>query len=256
MAYAKTYVYNNALTPEQNTLCAHLYSMKVSVMADALALQFSEPNNDLLTFEERVRNIIDSEWSLRDSRKFNKVLKNADLKYPMADFDSSIYDADRQLDTTTIERLQTCGFIDEKRNLLISGKTGAGKTYLGCAICVAACHQYRTVKYKRANRLIEEFDRVRAQDGYLAFLDELISYDLLVIDDFGLMPLDLDRCRDLFELIESREGFKSTMILSQVPFDNWYDLFGEKTYADACMRRIFSKAYRLDMNGRDMSQGI
>ena len=254
MAQSSKFVYNENLTREQNSLIAHLYSMKLSKMAESLREQFSEPNKDLLTFIERITEVIDSEWVFREDKKFNRFLKKADLKYPAADFDRSIYEADRCLDTVMIERLQTCSFIEEKRNVLISGKTGAGKTYLACALCVVACQRYYSVKYTRANRLIGELERARSQDCYLETMDKFIAHDLLVIDDFGLMPLDLDRCRDLFELIESRELRKSTIILSQLPFSNWYDLFPEKTYADACIRRMFSKAFRLEMNGRDMTQ--
>jgi len=228
--------------------------MRLSQMAEALAEQFTNTNEDLLTFEERITQVINQEWDYRDTRKFNKYLKKADLKYPAADFDQSLYESDRLLDTTAIERLQTLEFIDQKKNLLISGKSGAGKTYLANALCVEACHHFYTVRYTRANRLNLEFENARANDTYKAYIDKLISYELLVIDDFGLMSLDLDKCTDLFELIESREGRSSTIILSQLPFNNWYDLFGDKTYADAILRRLIPRSYKLEMNGRDMTQ--
>ena len=110
------------------------------------------------------------------------------------------------------------------------------------------------MKYTRANRLNLEFEAARANDTYKDQMDKLVSYDLLVIDDFGLMSLDLEKCSDLFELIESREMRNSTIILSQLPFENWYDLFADKTYADAIIRRLVAHAYRLEMNGRDMTQ--
>ena len=141
-----------------------------------------------------------------------------------------------------------------QKNLLISGKSGAGKTYLASAFCVEACHRFYTVKYTRANRLNLEFEAARANDTYRDQMDKLVSYDLLVIDDFGLMSLDLEKCADLFELIESREMRNSTIILSQLPFENWYDLFADKTYADAIIRRLVTHSYRLEMNGRDMTQ--
>lgn len=246
--------YNDALTPEQNLLCEHLRSMKMSKMAETLESQYMNPNSDLRPFDERVTEVIESEWQFRYNKKLNRFLKKAHLKYPMADFDKTLYDPTRMLDTTTIERLQTLSWIDEKRNLLISGSSGAGKTYLGNAFCVAACRQFHTVYYIRANRLIQDLERARLQENYIDYLDQLTSYDLLVIDDFGLMTLDLDKCRDLFEVIEGRDSFRSTMVISQIPFNDWYDLFSEKTYADACIRRLQNKAYRLEMNGRDMSQ--
>lgn len=141
MSTTKQYKYNDVLSKEQNILCSRLCSMRLSQMSQALAAEFTESNEGLLTFEERITKVINREWEYRDSRKFNKFLKKAGLKYPAADFDKSLYDPDRMLDTTTIERLQTLQFIDEKKNLLISGKSGAGKTYLANALCVEACHR-------------------------------------------------------------------------------------------------------------------
>lgn len=246
--------YNDRLSPEQNLLCNHLRSMRMSKMAEALESQYLNPNSDLRTFDERVTEIIESEWQFRYDKKYNKYLKKAHLKYPTADFDRTLYDPERLLDTSSIERLQSLAWIEEKRNLLISGSSGAGKTYLGNAFCIAACRQFHTVYYIRANRLIQELERARLKETYIDYLDQMTSYDLLVIDDFGLMTLDLDKCRDLFEVIEGRDSFRSTMVISQIPVDDWYDLFGEKTYADACIRRLNSKAYRIEMNGKDMSQ--
>lgn len=254
MSTTKQYKYNDVLSKEQNILCSRLCSMRLSQMSQALAAEFTEPNEGLLTFEERITKVINREWEYRDSRKFNKFLKKAGLKYPAADFDKSLYDPDRMLDTTTIERLQTLQFIDEKKNLLISGKSGAGKTYLANALCVEACHRFYSVKYSRANRLNLEFEAARANKTQKEQMDTLVSYDLLVIDDFGLMSLELNRCTDLFELIEAREMRGSTIVLSQLPFENWYDLFADKTYADAIIRRMVAHSYRLEMNGRDMTQ--
>ena len=254
MSTLARYKYNDSLSKEQNVLCSHLCSMRLSQMSQALAEEFMEPNEGLLTFEERITKVVNQEWEYRDSRKFNKFLKKAGLKYPAADFDTSLYEPDRMLDTVTIERLQTLQFIDEKKNLLISGKSGAGKTYLASAFCVEACHRFYTVKYTRVNRLNLEYEVARANDTYKDQMDKLVSYDLLVIDDFGLMSLDLEKCADLFELIESRDMRNSTIILSQLPFENWYDLFADKTYADAIIRRLVAHSYRLEMNGRDMTQ--
>jgi DNA replication protein DnaC len=189
---------------------------------------------------------------LETAPHFRRILH---LRYPDADFDQTIYEADRALDTVTIERLENCSWIDEKKNLLITGSSGAGKTYLANAFCVAACHQSRSVRYYSTGRLINELKRSNAQDSdtYLAFTDELAGYDLLVIDDFGFMSLDLDDCRYLFEVLEQRETVKSTMVISQFAVNQWYDFFGQKTYADACLRRMTAGAYRIEMNGRDMS---
>lgn len=150
-----------------------------------------------------------------------------------------------------VELLAKGDWIDEPNNLLITGGAGAGKTHVACALCVTALHQMRTVKYIRANYLLQESAHAHSEDNYYEYSNKMAGYDLLVIDDFGLMDLNLDKCRDLFEIIEARDCRKSTVIISQMPVANWYQLFGDNTYADACLSRMTSKAYRLDFPGRD-----
>ena len=180
------------------------------------------------------------------------MLKKATLKYPNADFDEAIYEPDRMLDTHTIELLQKCEWIDEPKNLLITGSAGAEKTLIANALCITALHQLRTVKYIRANTLIMENEKARMNNNSYDYTNQMAAYDLLVIDDFGFMDLDIDKCRDLFEVIETRDCRKSTMIVSQFPVIKWWELFKNDTYADACLSRMTSKAYRLECNGRDM----
>ncbi|MDO4515330.1 MAG: ATP-binding protein [Lachnospiraceae bacterium] len=255
MAYTiKNYAYNDRLSREENLLLDHLYKFKVSHMAAALEKQFLDPNMELEDFHTRISDIINYEWDQRQTAKFNKLLKKATLKYPAADFDETIYEPDRMLDTHTIELLQKCTWIDEPKNLLITGSTGAGKTYIANALCIAALRQMRSVKYIRANTLLQESEKARQNNQALEYINEMASYDLLVIDDFGLMDLDLDKCCDLFEIIETRDSRKATIIASQLPVIRWWDLFKDKTYADACLSRMTSKAYRLECNGRDMRQ--
>ena len=240
------------LTPGQVQICDRLRQMKLSGMAEALEQQLLDPNADLCGFDERFETIVNYEWEMRFNKKFSRFLKNATLKYPQADLDETIYDPDRLLDTTAIERLSACGWIEEGRNLIITGATGAGKSYLANALCIAALRQFKPAKYIRANTLMNELERARLKSEYLDYVNQLAKLDLLIIDDFGLMELDLDKCRDLFEVIDSRESRKSTMVVSQLPVKAWYELFADSTYADACLDRIVHKAYRLELNGRNM----
>lgn len=256
MAYLhKNYIYNDKLSTEENILLDRLYKLRLSHMAEAFEKQLLNPNMELESFETRITEIINCEWDGRQTSKFNKLLKKATLKYPSADFDESIYEADRILDTHTIELLQKCEWIDEPKNLIITGSSGAGKTYISNALCIEALHQLRTVKYIRANSLLMESERARQLNQAYEYTNQLASYDLLVIDDFGLMELDIDKCRDLFEVIESRDCKKSTMIVSQFPVIKWWEFFKNNTYADACLSRMTAKAYRLECNGRDMRKG-
>ena len=255
MAYRqKNYTYNDKLSKEENLLLDHLFKIKASHMAAELERQFLDPNSELEDFHTRITKLINYEWDQRQAANLNKLLKKATLKYPAADFDETIYEPDRLLDTHTIELLQKCTWIDEPKNLLITGSTGAGKTYLANALCVTALRQMRSVKYIRANTLLQETEKARMNGTSLEYINEMASYDLLVIDDFGLMELSLDKCSDLFEIIETRDTRKSTVIASQIPVIRWWDMFKDNTYADACLSRITSKAYRLECNGRDMRQ--
>lgn len=258
MAYQrKEYIYNGQLSKEENFILDKLYKLRLSHMAEALEKQFLNPNSELDGFITRLSDIVSYEWDQRQATKFNKLLKKATLKYPAADFDESIYEPDRMIDTHTLEKLQECRWIDEAKNLLITGSAGAGKTHIANALCICALQQLMSVKYIRANTLLQESEKARmVSGGSYEYINQMAAYDLLVIDDFGLMELDLDQCRDLFEIIETRDCKKSTMIVSQLPVLKWWDLFKDNTYADACLSRMTSKAYRLECNGRDMRKSI
>lgn len=233
-------------------LCNKLKTMRLSAMAETLEAQLADPNSNLRSFDDRIFEVINAEWDVRYSKKYNRFLKKATLKYPAADIDASIYDADRFLDTSVIEQLATCKWIEEHRNLLITGSTGSGKTYISNALCVSALRQFKTVRYIKASTLIYELEQASVKGEYLDYTKKLAALDLLVIDDFGLMELDIDKCRNLFEVIDSRDCFHATLIISQLPVRSWYDLFKDNTYADACMDRIIHNAYRLEFNGRNM----
>ena len=246
----------NATTPDSREIitCERLRQLKMSGMADAFEKQLNDSNADLTCFEERFADIVEHEWRLRYDKKFNRLLKLAKLRYPSADIDDTINDPARKLDTASIMKLSECHWIDEGKNLLITGMTSSGKTYLCNALCISALRQMKTVRYVRANTLMLELEQARLKTEYLDYVGTIARLDLLAIDDFGLMELDLDKCRDLFEVIDGRDGRRSTIIVSQFPVKTWFDLFKEHTYADACLARITDKrhCYRLEMNGISM----
>ncbi len=126
---------------------------------------------------------------------------------------------------------------------MVTGQTGSGKSYMANALCISALRQFKTVRYMRASHLIDELNRAETIGTYRECLSQMAAYDLLAIDDFGLMQLDLNKCRNLFEVLESRDPYKSTMVISQFPVKSWYDLFQEHTYADACLTRLLNNSY-------------
>lgn len=240
------------LTLEDYEICNKLKSMRFSGMAEALEEVFLNPNADLLPFHEKVRRIVDAEWDLRYNKKLNRFIKKATLKYPGADFDETIYDPERMLDSHIIEELAKCNWIEQGKNLIVTGKSSSGKSYLANALCICSLRRFKTVKYIKASQLINELSKAEKMDNYQEVLNQMASYDLLAVDDFGLMNLDINKCRNLFEVFDSRDPHKSTLVISQIPVASWYDMFQEHTYAEACLARLLSEAYRLEMNGRNM----
>ena len=214
---------NLSLTHEELLICERLRSLRMSGMADAFESQMLDPNADLSPFIERFTEIVNHEWQVRYDKKFKRYLKQAHLRYPDADLDETIYDPARKLDTTAIERLATCHWIDEGKNLLITGMTSSGKTHLSNALCISALRQLKTVRYIRANTLMLELEQARLKSTYLEYVTALS---------------------------------RSTIIISQFPIKSWFDLFREHTYADACLARITDKrhSYRLEMNGISMRE--
>ena len=229
-----------------------LRKLHLSSMVEAYQAQIENPNSDLRSFDDRFKEIVNYEWDARYNKKINRFIKKATLKYPDADFDESIYEADRLLDTKAIEALCELTWIRDARNILITGSTGAGKTYLANALCITAIRRFYNVKYIKSSAVIHGLEKAEIDKTYDEVLKKYSSYDVLALDDFGLMELDIDKCRNLFELIDSRESRKPTVIISQLPVSSWYDLFKDNTYADASMDRLIHKAYRIEMNGKNM----
>ena len=244
------------LTHEEIMICERLRSMRLSGMADAFESQMLDPNADLTPFMKRFTDIVDHEWQIRYDKKFARYLKQAHLRYPHADLDESLYDPARMLDTAVIEQLATCHWIDEGKNVLIIGKTSSGKTHLCNALCISALRRLKTVRYIKASTLILEMEQARLKSTYMDYIRAISKIDLLAIDDFGLMELDVDGCRDLFEVIDARTERKSTIVISQFPIKAWFDIFKDQTFADGCLARLTDKriSYRIEMNGISMRE--
>lgn len=231
----------------------YLNEMSLSTMSLKLDEQIKDPNIGLKSADERIIDMVSAEYLARYSKKIKTELKKSNIKYPGADPSDLIVGPDREMDKLVFDKLITCGFIDEKKNLILTGPCGCGKTWIACAIGVKAATQLKTVRYFSTSKLVTTLrTKANMDDGsYARMLDSLAKLDLLILDDVGMMELDLRSCRVFFELLDSRDQNGSIIFISQYPVKKWYSLFESATYADASLSRATGGAYRLDIKGKD-----
>lgn len=229
-------------------LVNQLQQLKLNGMALGLKEQSEKPLHQELTFEERLGLLLSRELTAKDNRRVHNLLRQAKLRQ-LACIEEVQYEAARALNKSYFLTLATGDFIRHKQNLLITGPTGCGKSYLACALGHQACRQGLSVRYLRLTRFIEELTIAHADGRYSSLLQQLLKTDLLILDDFGLTPLTLAQRHDLFNLIEDRHQLKSTLITSQLPIKHWYDYIGEPTLADAILDRLLENAHRLELQG-------
>jgi DNA replication protein DnaC len=226
-----------------------LTAMRLAGMARAWLEQQKDPDIAALGFDERFGLLVDAELTYRDDRRLKRLLDEAKLRLTNACVEDIDCTASRGLDKATVRQVATCAWIHDHRNLLVTGPTGTGKTYVGCAFAQQACrHGYKTL-YRRLPRLFEELTLARADGTYARVLGRLARYDLLVLDDWGIGPLrDADR-HDLLEVLEDRYGNRSTLVTSQLPVPRWHEYLGEPTMADAILDRLVHNAYKIALKG-------
>jgi DNA replication protein DnaC len=207
-----------------------LRALDLHGMASAWIEQQKQPDLTRLSFDERFGLLVDVEWDRRQNKRLDRRLKEAKLKFSRA-------------------CLENVEYPPRHHNLVISGKTGTGKTYLACAFAQQACRKgYRTC-YRRAPRLFHELTLARADGTYVRLLAKLARFDLLVVDDWGLAPLGDEERRDFLEVIEDRSEARSTLLTSQLPIEKWHDHVADPTIADAVCDRLLHNAYRLVLKG-------
>ncbi len=226
-----------------------LMALKLYAMAAAWEEQQQSTEAHKLTVEERLGMLVDAEWLHRENKRLARTLKEAKLKLSQACMEDIDYAARRELDKPTMRQLATCRWVHEHHNVLITGATGTGKTFVACALAQAACRKgYRAI-YRRASRLTDELTLARADGSYARLLARFARIDVLVIDDWGLTPLrEQERC-DLYEIMEDRHSLRSTIMTSQLPPSKWHDHVGEPTMADAILDRLLSNAHRIVLKG-------
>ncbi len=228
-----------------------LHDMKLNGMADAFKEQLEQPDIHHLTFEERFGLLVDRHWTWKEDRRMKRLLRNAKLKIN-ACIEDIDYRKPRGIDRSVVLRLSSCQWINSTQNIIITGPTGVGKTYLCCAFANKACREGFATLYKRAPRLFQEIAISRADGSYAKLMNKYAKTKLLIIDDFGLAPLTDSERRELLEVIEDRQGLSSTIIVSQVPIDKWHENIGDPTIADAILDRVIHNAHKFELEGDSM----
>lgn len=236
-----------------NTQLDHL---KLNGIRNALLQQNEQPNLYVeQSFEERLSLLLDHELTQREQRKIERLTRQAKFRVngTLAQLD---YGASRQLNKTQIRSLAQGEWLRLHQNILITGATGCGKTYLACALGVTHCQQGQSVYYYRLKELLEKMFMAQADGSYRKFINKLSSASLLILDDWGLEPLTPQQRSDLLELIDARYDSKSTLITSQLPIENWYEMIGESTHADAILDRLVHGAIKLELKGESMRKKL
>ncbi len=226
-----------------------LYQMKLAAMADEWTSQTKNAKAGALAFDERFAMIVDAEHLARDNRRLARLLKDAELRISNACIEDVRASPQRGLDKSMVRQLGSCAFIQGQQNVLITGLTGVGKSYLACALGHAACRKGFRVLYRRVPRLFDEMALARIDGTYARLLAKLAKADLLVLDDLGLgTPKEFQR-QDLLEVLEDRYGRVSTVVTSQLEIPKWHEWIGDPTLADAILDRLVHNAYKLDLTG-------
>lgn len=232
-----------------------LHALKLTGMVQALSEQMTTPDITALSFEERLGLLVDREMTERDNRRLKTRLHKAKLRQSacLEDLD---YRPPRGLDKSLITRLALCQWIRDRHNVLITGPTGIGKTWIACALGHHACRQGFTTLYLRLPRLLQELPMAKGDGRYGKLMTTLSRTDLLLLDDFGLAPLHDEHRHDLLEVLEDRHDQRATIVTSQLPVEHWHEAIGDSTLADAILDRLGHNAYKIALKGDAMRKRL
>jgi DNA replication protein DnaC len=228
-----------------------LQQMKLHGMAEALMEQAGQPDISELTFEDRFSLLVDREWTYREDRRMTRLLQNARLRL-QATIEDIDFRAPRGLDKSFILSLAQCRWVRRALNIIITGPTGVGKTYLACALAHRACREGFSSLYIRLPSLFQQLAMARADGSYPRLMKRIGKARVLVIDDWGFAPMAAAERRDLFEVIEDRHGIASTIVATQLPVKEWHQNIRDPTIADAILDRIVHSAHRIELKGDSM----
>jgi DNA replication protein DnaC len=226
-----------------------LNELRLHALARTWQAQHEDPKNDDLGFDERLALLVDAEWTDRQNKRLARLLREAKLRIAGACLEDIAYAKERKLDRALLRQLATGRWIEAHQNVVLTGATGVGKTYIACALAQQACRLGHRVLYRRAPRLFDELTLARADGTYAKLLARFARTEVFVLDDWGLAPAQDAERRDLLEIMEDRHGLRSTIWTSQLPVAKWHDHLGDPTIADALCDRLLHNAHRIVLQG-------
>lgn len=225
--------------------------LKFYGMANAFRMSLEDGRQSNMTTDEMISFLVASEWDDRNNRRIDRHLRNAKFRYK-ANMDQLHFDIDRNLDKNLLLRLSECTFIKKCEDVLITGSTGIGKSYIASALGNQACTLGYKVLYSNSTKLFSRLKLAKADGSYIKEMARIEKQDLLILDDFGLQPFDNFSRATLMEIVEDRHGIRSTIIASQLPVTLWHEVIGEETVADAILDRIVHGAQRIELTGESL----
>jgi len=228
-----------------------LRQMRLFGMYEAFKTNLEGSVRETLTADQFIALMVNSEWDDRKNKTITRLLRLANFRYK-ASLEQLDYSVERGLDKNEVHRLASLDFIKERKDLFITGSTGTGKSYLATALGFHACQMGYKVLYASTSKLMGQLKLAKAKGTNLADLKRIERTDLLILDDFGLQPFDSQSRITLLDIIEDRHGKRSTLITSQIPVKQWYDIIGEKTIADAVLDRIVHQSIRVELSGESL----
>jgi DNA replication protein DnaC len=237
-----------------DTIINQAVKLNLSGFKESLQLQSKDTKYSRLSFEQRLFELFEAEINQRQDKRIKRFLNSAKLKDKLASLDQIQYLPKRKIDKSVIASLSSCDFINNNQNILITGATGVGKSFLAQSIARQAISLDYPAKYYRIATLLEEIKTSRLDGSYTKTLTKISKFKLLILDDFGVSPLSSDEINNIFEIIEDRMFNGSFIITAQLPIKDWYEYLGNETIADAMMDRLIHSSHKIELKGPSMRE--